>query len=207
MSKAVERKSKVDTALINVTNYKMIYKVLCDNKTPFIQRLRRDFRNTKSEMIFGKYKMVEKVLSRTIGETGMEALKGTNEYKLSNKVYMYILSDHDEDKIRETASKTEYHDYERRGEKFAEDIILPKGELLNRESVRISNTLFKDIQKIGLVDAILNPKTNSIELAEDVVLARKGEEITEDQEKMLRMLGIRNKIYEVVIVGRTAIPQ
>ncbi|KAI5184947.1 mRNA turnover protein 4 [Nematocida homosporus] len=207
MDQKINKRAKVDNALSNVTNYKNIYKILCDNKTAFIQQLKRNFRNNKSEMIFGKYRMVEKVLGRILSAEDLVSLRGENPYKKSDRIYLYVMSDLPLEKIAEIANSVDFSDYERKGAQFEEDIIIPAGELLNRESIRVSNTLFKDIKALGLVNAIINPKTNNIEVTEETVLGRKGEDITEAQEKMIRLLGIKNRTHKAEVTGFARVPQ
>lgn len=199
------RREKVDRALANVSQYKKIFKILCDNKTSFIQKLKRNFRNHKSEMLFGKYRMVERVLGRMLSAESFTALKGSNPYKKSDKVYMYLLTDLPTEKVEKITSSVPYFDYERKGEVFAKDIIIPAGELYKADGTNVSNVLFKDIQAINLLPASINPKTNKIEIEKEVLLGKKGDTITEDQDKMIKILGIKNREYKAVISGHTEV--
>ncbi|KAI5159720.1 mRNA turnover protein 4 [Nematocida ausubeli] len=201
------KKERIDNVLSNVGAYQRIYKLLCDNKTAFVQKLKRDFRSVKSELFFGKYKMIEKVLSRTLDPEQMTSLRGTVEYKKSDKVFLYLLTDLPQEKIQSIVEKVTHFDYERKGDTLCKDIVIPVGELLNEESVKVSNTLFKDIQALGIQNIIINPKTNTIEVTEQIVLGRKGEHMTEEQEKMAKILGLKNKRHGATIVGRAEIPQ
>ncbi|KAI5192685.1 mRNA turnover protein 4 [Nematocida minor] len=195
------KRERIDNALSNVGSYQRIFKLLCDNKTAFIQKLKRDFRSVKSELFFGKYKMVHTVLGRILSSDQMVSLKGKVEYKKSDKVFLFLLSDQPVEKIKGMLEKVQHTDYERKGDVLSKDIVLPVGELLNEESIKISNTLFKDIQKLGIDNIRINPKTNNIEVTEQIVLGRKGEQMTEEQEKMVKILGIKNKKHGAVVVG------
>lgn len=199
------KRERIDNVLSNVGAYKKVYKLLCDNKTAFIQKLKRDFRSVKSELFFGKYKMVEKVLSRILDSDQMASLRGEVQYKKSDKVFLFLLSDLPLEKIKSMVDKVSHLDYERKGDVLSKDLVLPVGELLNEESVKVSNTLFKEIQKLGIENIIINPKTNSIEVTEQIVLGRKGDQMTEEQEKIVKMLGIKNKKHGVAITGHAQI--
>ncbi|KAI5167541.1 mRNA turnover protein 4 [Nematocida sp. ERTm5] len=201
------KKERVDNLLSNVGAYQKIYKLLCDNKTAFIQKLKRDFRSVKSELFFGKYKMIEKVLSRTLDTEQLNSLRGTVEYKKSDKVFLYLLSDLPQEKVQSIVDRISHLDYEKVGDTLSSDIVLPVGELLNEESVKVSNTLFKEIEKLGIQNIIINPKTNSIEVTEQIVLGRKGEQMTEEQAKMSKILGLKNKKHGARIVGCADIPK
>ncbi|KAI5190164.1 mRNA turnover protein 4 [Nematocida sp. AWRm77] len=207
MNKTLEKRAKVNSALSNLSSYKTIYRILCDNKTPFIQRIRQVLRSKKSEMIFGKYKMIEKVLSQTFSSEEMNKLKGASLYKRSDKIYCYVLTDLEEEEIQKMIASIAFSDYEQKGSQFASDFILPAGELLTEDNTRVSHTLFKDLLALGLHNIQMNPKTNNIEVTEETVIGRRGEEITKEQERLLKLLGIKNKQFKVSIVGKLPIPQ
>lgn len=199
------RRERIDNSLSNVGSYKRIFKLLCDNKTAFIQKLKRDFRSVKSELFFGRYKMIQKVLSKILEPDQITSLRGETQYKKSDKVYLFLLSDLPVDRIRSILEKVEYMDYERKGDILSKDIVLPVGELLNEDSIKVSNTLFKDIQKLGIEDIIINPKTNNIEVTKQIVLGRKGDQMTEEQEKMVKIIGLKNKKHGASIAGKAEI--
>ncbi|KAI5181895.1 mRNA turnover protein 4 [Nematocida sp. AWRm80] len=202
-----DKKTKVDSSLAQAVKNQRAYKILCDNKTPFIQALRKAFRQHKSEIIFGKYRIIEKGLSKILPVKCLEVLKGTTTYKKSDKIYMYLFTNLLKEKVTEILNSCPSYDYERRGHPLEQDIILPAGELLNKESIKVSNTLFKEIEKLGLANVIINPKTNNIEMTQETILGLKGDLITEEQEKMIRILGIKNKLFRAEIVAQIDIPQ
>lgn len=207
MNKTLEKRAKVNNSLANLSSYKTIYRILCDNKTPFIQRIRRLLRGRKTEMIFGKYKMLEKVLSQRFSSDDMNRLRGNSPYKKSDKIYSYVLSDLPEAEIQKILSSATFSDYEHKGEQFAADVVLPAGELFTEDNSRVSHTLFKDLTALGLVKLQMNPKTNNIEVVEETVIGKQGEEISKEQERLLKLLGIKNKQFAVSIVGKLDIPK
>jgi ribosomal protein L10 len=207
MNKTLEKRAKVNSALSNLSSYKTIYRILCDNKTPFIQQIRKLLRGRKTEMIFGKYKMLEKALSQTFSPGDIDQLRGASPYKRSDKIYSYVLTDLSEEEIQKILGSATFSDYEQKGSHFAADVVLPAGELLTGENTRVSHTLFKDLAALGLVNVQMNPKTNNIEVAEKTVIGKKGEEISKEQERLLKLLGIKNKRFAVSVVGKLDIPK
>lgn len=199
------RKERIDNVLSNIGSYQRVFKLLCDNKTPFIQKIKRDFRSVKSELFFGRYKMIQKVLSKVLEPEQIASLRGETQYKKSDKVYLFLLSDLPAEKVKSMLEKIEYMDYERKGDILSKDIVLPVGELLNEESVKVSNTLFKEIQKLGIENIIINPKTNNIEVTKQIVLGRKGDQMTEEQEKMVKIIGAKNRKFGASIAGKAEI--
>jgi len=202
MTQTETKRTKQNSILTNIKAYTKIYRLLCDNRTGYIQRLRKIFRGNKSEMVFGKYKPLEKVLGTVFSPEDMNRLRGTNSYKKSDRIYCYLLTDLEEKQILNMINSVAYVDYEKKGNVFSADIVLPAGELLNEESVRISNTLFKELHALGLTEAVMNPKTNNIELAKETCMGKKGEEITKEKERLMKHLGMKNKQFNAEVVGK-----
>ncbi|KAI5170769.1 mRNA turnover protein 4 [Nematocida sp. LUAm3] len=207
MKEAYNRKERVDRILNDLPEYKYIHKILCDNKTPFIQQLKKGYRQAKSNMIFGKYKMIEKVLSKVLSSESLKSLRGTSAYKKSDRVYMYILANITKEEAEEVIRSTYFEDYEKKGYFYEEDVIIPVGDLLNTQSVKVSNTIYKEIVKLGITQVQINPKTNNLEVVEAIVLGKKGEPVTEVGEKMLKIVGIKNRKFKAEIVGTAEVPR
>lgn len=207
MKKSEAKRQKVDASLARTLSYSFLYRILSDNKSPYIQSIRKALKQNDSAVVFGKYKMAEKVLAERIGRERFQELQGQEEgrFKGSGRVYYYAFSNSEPLKVSSLISSVEYSDYEKASSLFAEDVFLRKGEILNTESVKISNTLFKDLKQCGLEGAVVNPKTNNIELAGDTVLGRKGEVIGEREEKIMKILGIKNRKYASEIVGKVCL--
>ncbi|KAH9387495.1 mRNA turnover protein 4 [Nematocida major] len=199
------KREKVDGLLSNIDSYQSIFKILCDNKTAFVQKLKRDFRSLKSELFFGKYRMVEKVLSRKFDSEQMRSIAGTISYKKSDKVFLFLLSDLPVERVKEILAKVSHLDYERKGETLSQDMVIPAGELLTKEGGKVSNTLFKEITKLGLEGFAINSKTNGIEAEKEIVVARKGEAVTETVERMAKILGVKTREHAAVLVGHAEI--
>jgi ribosomal protein L10 len=202
MKKSQARKQKLDTSLKAVPDKRFLYKMLSDNKARYIQELRRVFRESDSRAIFGKYRMLEKVLEEKVGRESMDVLKSLAPFKGTEKIYYYLFSDMGPAKVSEMVGAVEHLDYEKAGHPLVDDVVLRQGEVLTAESTKISNTLYKNLRQWGLGQAVVNPKTNNIEVESEVVLGRQGHIIDENTEQIMRALGIKRRRYETQILGR-----
>lgn len=196
-----QKKEKVDVAISELSRYSMIYKVLCENRTAYIQKIRKLLRNKNTEMLFGKYRMVEKGLSHILSPDEMNKLKSKTPYKKSDKIYFYVFSDLPQEEIADLIKSVTHIDYEILGAPLKEDLVLPIGPLLKSNGERVSNNLFVELKELGLNSIKTNPKTNELELTEETTLGKAGDAITKEIQKVLRLLAIKNKDHHAEIVS------
>lgn len=200
-----QKKEKVDVAISELSKYSMIYKVLCENRTAYIQKIRKLLRNKNTEMLFGKYRMVEKGLSLILTPDEMNKIRSKTPYKKSDKVYFYVFSDLPKEEVAELIKSVSHIDYETLGAPLKEDLVLPIGPLLKANGERISTNLFVELKDLGLASIKTNPKTNELELTEETTLGKTGDVITKEIQKVLKIFAIKNKDHHAEMVGSARI--
>ncbi len=169
--KTKEQRQKVYTTIEEgLKEYKMIYIVQCSNeRNSFLKQVRRCI--TDSVWVFGKSKMVHKVLT-------------DNEMKIADYVkgnVGLLLTNMTKDEV-EKALQFKSLDYARQGMVMTRDLVL---ENLNREEMQVPSSMLEQFRKLNVPCKL---DKGVITLESPYVLCSNGKPITSEQCQVAKML-------------------